>query len=84
MYFQENKDPAKRDLEYTNQGLVRCMQDRVPIGVMVQMSKKPQVRYLVLGLGLVKEWDSGYFRIVGINKLLNQISHPMSAAQEED
>lgn len=73
MYFQENRDPAKRDFEYTNQGLVRCMQDRVPIGVMVQMARNPQSRYLILGLGLVQQWDAGYFRIVGINKLMSQI-----------
>ena len=73
MYFQENKDPTQRDLEYTNVALVRCMSDRVPIGVMVQMSRKPQIRYLILGLGLVESWDNGYFRIVGINKLPNQL-----------
>ena len=33
-YFQENEDPAARDEEFTNRGLVACWWDRVPVGVM--------------------------------------------------
>jgi len=31
-YFQENRDPAQRDKEATNRGLVKCMSDGVPVG----------------------------------------------------
>ena len=61
-YFQENPDPAQKMSEYTNRGLARCQQDRVPIGVLVQTSVRP-VRYDVLGLALVVDWDDGFFTL---------------------
>jgi putative restriction endonuclease len=64
-YFQENIDPAARDLEYTNRGLIECWRDRVPAGVMRQVTGKPQVRYHILGLALVTGWDAGYFLLEG-------------------
>src|SRR5579872_6479141 len=64
-YFQENEDPAARDSEFTNRGLVRCWQDSVPIGVMRQIAIRPFVRYEVLGLALVVGWDGGYFFFEG-------------------
>ncbi|WP_428414967.1 HNH endonuclease [Pararhizobium sp.] len=62
-YFQENPDPDQRDSEATNRGLMHCLRDGVPIGVMIQTKPKPGVEYLVLGLGRVIEWDAGYFII---------------------
>jgi len=62
-YFQENSDPAKRDQEATNRGLMKCLRDGVPIGVMIQTKLTPEVEYLVLGLGLVVDWQDGYFII---------------------
>src|SRR3981081_609338 len=32
-YFQENHNPAERDNEATNRGLMKCMNDRIPVGV---------------------------------------------------
>ena len=64
-YFQENDDPAARDSEATNRGLVLCWQNSVPVGVMRQTSPKPNVRYQVLGLALVVGWDGGYFFFEG-------------------
>lgn len=66
-YFQENIDPSKRDQEATNRGLMRCMDDGVPVGVMVKRKPKPGVEYDILGLGFVVEWADGYFTIEGIN-----------------
>jgi hypothetical protein len=37
-YFQENPDPAQRNREATNRGLMQCMEDSVPIGVLLQTS----------------------------------------------
>ncbi len=54
-YFQENPDPAQRDKEATNRGLVRCMYDGVPVGVLLQTKPKPGVEYEVIGLALVSE-----------------------------
>jgi len=64
-YFQENKDPALRDTEATNRGLVKCMEDGVPIGVLIQTKPKPGVEYRVLGLAEVSEWQDGYFVLEG-------------------
>lgn len=66
-YFQENSEPSARDEEFTNRGLVACWDDRVPVGVMRQVSGKPHVRYRVLGLALVTGWDEGYFFLEGFS-----------------
>ena len=64
-YFQENENPSARDSEYTNRGLIECWQDRVPVGVMRQISRDPTVRYRILGLAMVNGWDGGYFFLEG-------------------
>lgn len=64
-YYQEGKDPTRRDDDYTNRALVRNMEAGVPVGVIVQAKKKPQPRYKVLGLARVTNWAGGYFRLEG-------------------
>lgn len=64
-YFQENPDPAKRDDAFTNRGLMACMRDGVPVGVMRQVSGKPHVQYRVLGVAVVSHWDAGLFFLEG-------------------
>ncbi len=66
-YFQENDNPDERDSEYANRGLLLCRQDSVPVGVMRQTSRKPAVRYQILGLALVAHWDAGYFFFEGFS-----------------
>ena len=66
-YFQENEDPTARDSEYTNRGLIECWRDRVPVGVMRQVSRDPTVRYRILGLAMVNGWDAGYFFLEGFS-----------------
>jgi hypothetical protein len=66
-YFQENHDPAKRDNEATNRGLMNCMSDGVPVGVLLQSKPKPGVEYEVLGLAVVSEWKDGYFILEGFS-----------------
>jgi putative restriction endonuclease len=68
-YFQENEDISLRDSEYTNRGLLECMNARVPVGVLRQVSPKPNTRYQVYGLGLVTTWEKGFFTIVGLTPL---------------
>ena len=59
-YFQENIDPTQRDQEATNRGLMKCMDDGIPIGVLIKRKPKPGVEYEVLGLGLVTSWTNGF------------------------
>jgi putative restriction endonuclease len=66
-YFQENPNPAERDKEATNRGLMKCMVDRVPIGALMQSKPAPGVEYEVLGLAIVAEWQDGYFILEGFS-----------------
>ena len=65
LYFQEGESPSARDSKYTNRGLMECMKDKVPVGVMRQASAAPHPRYEVLGLALVAGWEEGYFFLEG-------------------
>lgn len=67
-YFQENAAPADRDKAYTNQGLMRCMERRVPVGAMIQVADKPEVRYQIWGLALVANWKDGFFQLEGFSE----------------
>lgn len=50
-YHQENADPAARDRMYTNRGLMRCIADRVPVGVLRERAPAGRrSQYDVLGL----------------------------------
>jgi len=66
-YFQENPDPSRRDREATNRGLVKCMEEWRPMGVLMQTKPKPGVEYAVLGLASVIEWQAGYFILGGFS-----------------
>lgn len=79
-YYQEGQDPEERDLAFTNRGLMSCMQDGVPVGVMIQVSRKPNVRYQVLGPALVVDWRDGYFFFEGPSPS-GQISNTSPAAR---
>ena len=67
-YFQENEELQARDEEYTNRGMIACWRDRVPVGVMRQVSGKPNVRYKILGIALVASWEGGYFFLEGFSR----------------
>jgi putative restriction endonuclease len=63
-YHQEG--PATVDApfsSYPNEGLSRCMEDGVPVGVLVQVSKAPSI-YTVIGLARVSSWEEGSFLLV--------------------
>lgn len=63
-YFQEGA-PAERDRYFTNRALLLCVADRIPVGVMRQISDRSPVKYQVLGLAVPTEWNGGYFRFEG-------------------
>lgn len=65
LYHQEGSsraDLADPTLRFANVALFKCMQDRIPIGV---MTPAPGGGYLVLGLALVDDYKSGYFVLSG-------------------
>jgi putative restriction endonuclease len=67
-HHQENPSPAERDHEATNRGLMKCLNDGVPIGVLLQVKSKSGVEYEVLGLATVSEWtNNGYFILEGFS-----------------
>jgi putative restriction endonuclease len=81
-YFQENPDPAQRNREATNRGLMQCMEDSVPIGVLLQTKPKPGVQYRVLGLALVTDWQDGYFILEGFSDAGEAASRHPDAAHD--
>jgi hypothetical protein len=63
-YHQENSNPDERDREYTNRGLVACMEDHVPVGVLREVGRVGRQRqYKVLGLAKLVRWDDGFFHL---------------------
>lgn len=67
-YHQENPDPTQRDREYTNRGLLRCIEDHVPVGVLRERVPDSANRdtYDVLGLAVPTAWVDGYFLFEGV------------------
>jgi hypothetical protein len=72
-YAQEGSNPTY----FTNEALHACMRDRIPVGVILQVSAAPTPRYLILGLGLVVRWERGVFEI---QELLAPIAADLSIA----
>ena len=64
-YFQETKDLAAGPREFTNRGLIKCMSDGVPVGVMRQTASSPLSRYRILGVASVVGYQDGYFLLKG-------------------
>lgn len=61
-YHQENTNPDDRDKAYTNRGLMACIEDEVPVGVLREVGRNGRQRqYEVLGLAQPVSWVDGYF-----------------------
>lgn len=61
-YHQEGADPARRDQIFTNRGLMRCIEDQIPVGVLRERAPaRGRSQYDVLGLALPVRWYDGYF-----------------------
>lgn len=67
-YHQENPDPDQRDREYTNLGLLRCIDDEIPVGVLRERVTDISNRdkYEVLGIAIPTGWVDGYFMFEGV------------------
>jgi putative restriction endonuclease len=67
-YHQEGADPADRDRMFTNRGLMQCIADRVPVGVLRERAPAGhRSRYEVLGLATPVRWADGYFFFESLN-----------------
>src|SRR5215469_2752902 len=63
-YHQEGSDPDF----YTNAALKRCIQDRIPVGVIHKVdTRRRQVQYEVFGLAIPVRWYDGYFILESVN-----------------
>ena len=67
LYHQEGDSLEELESLFTNRGLIACSRDVVPVGVMRQTRRKPDVRYQVLGCAVVAGWKDGYFHLEGFS-----------------
>lgn len=67
-YYQEGVGIADFEKHYVNIALNFCIADKIPVGVMRQVSPKPESRYKVLGIALPVYYNNGYFILEGFNK----------------
>ena len=65
LYTEEASHPRSRDSDYANRSPRACLDDRIPVGVIRQVSKRPRSRYDVMGLALVVGKSEGYFCLEG-------------------
>jgi putative restriction endonuclease len=65
-YHQEGAEGSDPDSEYANKGLMQCVTDRVPVGVLVQQSRGPS-RYEVLGLAIPVKWADSRFYLESLD-----------------
>ena len=66
-YYQEDMDPENFNKNYTNVAMKINIDNSLPIGVLRQVSKKPNSRYKVMGLAKVIGWENGYFTLRNIS-----------------
>jgi hypothetical protein len=66
-YYQENPDPADRDKAAGNRGLMKCKEDKVPVGVVRQTGHSGrQSQYEVLGMATPVDWSVGNFTLESV------------------
>ena len=56
------------DNEWTNEGLKKCMENSVPVGLFYQVQERSPSIYKIYGLGLVEFFDGEYFYINSIKE----------------
>lgn len=66
-YYQERTDPDEAARIATNRALLVNRDDDVPVAVMIQVKRKPGVRYRIWGLAKVVGFSDGYFYLQGYN-----------------
>ncbi len=78
-YHQDNADPPPD----TNEGLRRCIADRVPVGVLRERAPaRHPAWYDVLGLALPVRWSDGVFYFESLNPKAVPVVDPVSDVLE--
>ena len=82
-YHQEGIDPSDRDRMFTNRGLMQCIADRVPVGVLREQAPAGhRSRYDVLGLATPVCWSDGYFYFESLNPRATPAINPVNDVLE--
>ena len=82
-YHQEGIDPSDRDRMFTNRGLMQCIADRVPVGVLREQAPAGhRSRYDVLGLATPVCWSDGYFYFESLNPRATPAIDPVNDVLE--
>ena len=82
-YHQENANPTARDAMFTNRGLMQCIADRVPVGVLRERAPAGRRRqYDVLGLAMPVRWSDGYFFFESLSPKAVPVIDPISDVLE--
>src|ERR1700733_10441592 len=82
-YHQEGTAPADRDRMFTNRGLMQCIADRIPVGVLRERAPAGRSsRYDVLGLATPVRWADGYFYFESLNPRAAPASDPVNDVLE--
>lgn len=68
LYYQEEQEGKHPDNLSSNRAMLACMRDEIPVGVLRQISPKPNVKYSVLGIARIIGRAAGYFMLEGLNE----------------
>jgi hypothetical protein len=81
-YHQEGADPAERDRMFTNRGLMQCIADQVPVGVLREQGPAGhRSQYEVLGLAVPVGWSDGFF-LESLNPRAVPVTDPVTDVLE--
>ncbi|MDC1189105.1 hypothetical protein N8089_04860 [Flavobacteriales bacterium] len=67
------KHHKEDDNEWTNQGLINCMQNNIPVGLFYQIKERSPSIYKIYGLGLIEYFDGDYFYIKSISEDMSNV-----------
>ena len=72
------------DDRYTNIGLQNCIRDGIPVGVLIQVEPKPNVRYFIAGLGRIIAFDDPWFDLINWRSAETDVSLGKLVAEESE
>lgn len=73
----DRKTPDQSSSLFTNRALLNCMHDKIPIGVLAQVSNVKTPKYKVMGLGMVLDFVDGYFIVCDVESGIEEEPLPL-------